>query len=326
MSKFKWAILGPGNIARSFANGLKELPDAEIYAVGSRDLAKAQAFADEYGASVAYGSYEELVKDDNIDCVYVSTPHPMHMPHTMLCLEHGRNVLCEKPFAVNEKEARAMIDLAKEKNVFLMEGVWTRFLPSIRKVNEWIEQGKIGDVRMIQCDFCFRAGWNPEGRLLKNELAGGSLLDIGCYVLSMATMVFGNNPDSVIGAAHIGETNVDEQAAMILHYPKGELAILSSAVRTTTPFDLVIYGTDGNILVPSFFNSPKAILNADGSEPVVFEEMVGNGFNYEAAAVMESIRAGKKENELMTHADTLTVMGICDTLRKQWGLSYPSDK
>ena len=325
MSKFKWAILGPGNIAHKFANGLKEIPDAQLYAVGSRDLDKAKLFAEEYGAPVTYGSYEELAKDKNIDCVYISTPHPLHMPCSILCLENGRNVLCEKPLAVNKKEAQKMVDLARGKKVFLMEAFWSRFLPPIRKVTEWIKDGKIGDVRMIHCDFAFRAGLNPDSRLFNNKLAGGGLLDVGCYTIGMATMIFGNNPSLITGAAFIGETNIDEQAAMILRYPKGELAVLSTGVRTSTYHNLYVFGTKGNINVPGFWHTEKAILNVDGEEPVAFEEKAGNGYNYEAVAAMESIREGKIENEQMTHEDSLAIIEISDNLRRQWGLKYPSD-
>ena len=325
MSKFKWAILGPGSIANSFATGLQAIDDAELYAIGSRDPDKAKAFADKYGAKVVYGNYEELVRDDNIDCIYISTPHPMHKPHTMLCINNGRNVLCEKPFAVNKKEAQAMVDLAAAKGVFLMEAFWTKFLPTIRKANEWISQGKIGEVRMLHCDFGFRAGVDPKSRLFDNALAGGGLLDVGCYTIGMATMLFGNNPDLITGAAHIGETNIDEQAAMILKFPNGQLAVLSTAVRTNTYHNMFIFGTDGNIQIPNFWRSSKAVLNADGNEPVIFEEMVGNGYNYEAVAAMESIRAGKKENDIMPHADSLAIVKISDELRKQWGLKYPTD-
>ena len=178
---------------------------------------------------------------------------------------------------------------------------------------------------MIHCDFGFRAGIDPFARLFNNALAGGGLLDVGCYTIGIATMLFGNKPASITGAAHIGETNVDEQAAMILKYPRGEIAVLSTGIRTSTYHNLYIFGTSGKISVPSFWNSPRAILNVDGKEPIAFKEMTGNGYNYEAMAVMESIKAGKIENELMTHADSLAIAEISDELRKQWGISYPSD-
>ena len=325
MSKFRWGILGPGVISHKFAEGLKVIPDAELYAVGSRDYGRAKEFADKYGAHVAYGSYEELAKDDNIDCIYIGTPHPMHMPNTLLCINNGRNVLCEKPMSMNKKEVQIMIDLAVKKNVFLMEAFWTRFMPPIRKIIEWINQGKIGDIRMIHCDFCYRGDYDPKSRLLDPGLGGGALLDVGCYAICMSTMLLGNNPDLITGATHLGETNVDEQSAMILRYPKGELAVLSTAVRTNTYQNLYIFGTNGSITVPVFWNSSKATLFEEGKEPVYFEERIGNGYNYEAVATMEDIRAGKIENGFMTHADSLAIAEISDKLRNDWGLKYPAD-
>jgi len=325
MSKFKWGILGPGAISHKFAEGLKVVPDAEVYAVGSRDYGRAKEFADQYGAQVAYGSYEELAKDDNIDCIYIGTLNHMHLPNTLLCIENGRNVMCEKPLGVNKKEVQTMIDHAVKKNVFLMEAFWTRFIPSIRKAKEWVSRGEIGDVRMIHCDFGYRGDDDPECRTLKNEIAGGALLDVGCYTICMSTMLFGNNPDFITGAAHIGKTNVDEQAAMILRFPKGELAVLSTAVRTDTHHNLYIFGTEGNIYVPSFKDAAKAVLMANGKEPIHFDGRVGNGFNYEAKAAMEDIRAGRIENVIMPHADSLAIAEISDKLRNDWGLKYPAD-
>ena len=326
MSKFKWAILGPGAIAHKFATGLSVIEDAELYAIGSRSLERAEAFAKKYNASKFYGSYEELVKDKEIDCVYVSTPHPMHMEATLLCIENGLNVLCEKPFAMNKKEAQIMIDAAQKKGVFIMEAFWTRFLPAIRKAVSWIEEGKIGDVRMIHCDFSFRAGIDPESRLFKKEMGGGGLLDVGVYPLCMATMLFGREPEIITSVADIGETDIDEQAAMLLRYKNGKIAVLSCGVRTSTYHTLNIFGETGSININSFWNTSSATLKMNNEEPVVFTELVGNGYNYEAIAVMDAIRAGKKECCLMSYADTLAIAELSDTIRAQWGLKYPSDE
>jgi len=325
MSKFKWAILGPGVIAHKFAEGLSVVPDAELHAVGSRCPERAQNFAKTYNTSRFYGSYEDLVNDNLIDCVYISTPHPMHYDSAMLCIENGLNVLCEKPFAMNKKETRAIIEAAKRKGVFIMEAHWTRFLPAIRKAVSWIKSGEIGDVRMVHCDFSFRTDFDPGSRLLNIELGGGGLLDVGCYTLCMSTMLFGNEPEIVTGVANIGETGVDEQAAMLLKYSGGQIAVLSCGVRTETYHTLNIFGENGSITLNSFWNTDSAILKVNGKEPVIFTEKAGNGYNYEAAAVTEDIRAGRKENSIMPHADTLAIAGLSDTIREQWGLKYPSD-
>jgi len=325
MSKFKWAILGPGTIANQFATGLTVIPDAELYAVGSRNKERADDFAKKYNIPKAYGSYEKMVKDKEIDCVYVSTPHPMHIDAVLLCIDNGLNVLCEKPFAMNKKETQIMIDAAQKKGVFIMEAHWTRFLPAIGKAMRWIENGKIGDVRMIHCDFSFRMDFDPESRLLKNELGGGGLLDVGCYTLSMATMIFGNNPDVITAVANIGTTGVDEQAAMLLKYSGGQIAVLSCGVRTDTYHKLNVFGENGSISIDRFWCADSATLKVNGEEPVTFSEKEGNGYNYEAVAVMEAIRAGKKESSLMPHSETLAIAGLSDAIREQLGLRYPSD-
>jgi len=325
MSVFKWAILGPGSIANQFAKGLSVIEDAELYAVGSRSLERAEAFAARYNVTKAYGSYEEMAKDKEIDCVYICTPHPMHIDAVLLCIENGLNVLCEKPFAINKKEAQIMIDAAVKKGVFIMEAHWTRFLPAIRKAVSWIREGKIGDVRMIHCDFSFRTDMNPESRLLKKEMGGGGLLDVGSYTLSIATMIFGREPDEITGVADIGDTGVDEQAAMLLKYNKGQIAVLSCGVRTSTYHTLNIFGENGSININGFWYTDNAVLKVNGEEPVVFTEKTGNGYNYEAVAAMEAIRAGKIECDIMPHADTLAIAGLSDAIREPWGLKYPSD-
>jgi len=325
MKKFKWAILGAGTIAHAFAKGLADVPNAELYAVASRSKEKADAFAKQYSFTKSYGSYEEMAKDKEIDCVYIAVTNPQHLPTALLCIENGHHVLLEKPFAVNKKEAQIIIDAARTKGVFIMEAHWSRFLPAIRQAVSWIEQGKIGEVRMIHCDFAFRAGFDPESRLFKNEMGGGGLLDIGCYTICMATMIFGIEPEEITGVAHIGETNVDEQAAMLLRFKGGNIAVLSCGVRTTTYHTLNIFGENGSITIENFWRADTAILKADGQEPVIFTEKEGNGYNYEAQAAMDCIKAGKTENGIMTHADTLAIADICDKLRMQWGLKYPQD-
>jgi len=325
MSKFKWAILGPGSIANSFAKGLSVINDAELYAIGSRSLTRADAFAKEYNAAMAYGSYEEMAEDKAIDCVYVCTPHPMHYDAVLLCIKHGLNVLCEKPFAMNKKEAQIMIDSAREKGVFIMEAHWTRFLPAIRQAISWIDDGKIGDIRMIHCDFSFRTEFNPESRLIKKELGGGGLLDVGSYTLSIATMLFKGEPEIITSVADIGKTGIDEQAAMLLRYKGGQIAVLSCGVRTSTYQTLNIFGETGSININNFWYTDSATLKVNDAEPLVFTEKEGNGYNYEAIAAMEAMRAGKRECSVMPHSDTLKIAGLSDTIRQQWGLKYPAD-
>jgi dihydrodiol dehydrogenase / D-xylose 1-dehydrogenase (NADP) len=321
---FEWGILGPGNIARRFATDLKNLPEAKLAAVGSRSVERASAFAAEFGADRAYGSYEELAADPDVDAIYVATPHPFHREHTLLCLEHGKAVLCEKPMGINERQVRDMVDCARAQDVFLMEAMWTRFLPVIVRVREWLQDGAIGDVRMLSADFGFRTGWNPQGRLLNLDLAGGALLDVGVYVVALAAMVLGDSPVEVQASAHIGETGVDEQTAVLLRYADGALAVLSCAVRTRTPQEARIQGTEGSIYIPDFWHATSAVLQVGDAEPVAFEGPVG--YHYEAAEVMSCLASGDTESATMPLDESIAVARMLEEARSIVGLSYPMER
>jgi len=324
----RWGILGPGNIARKFAEGLSVLPDAELLGVGSRSRSRADSFADGFGVPRRYDSYEALAADPDIEVIYVATPHPMHKDHSILCLKAGKAVLCEKPFAVNRKEAEAVLRVAVEEKRFIMEAMWTRFLPIVERVREWLRAGVIGEPRMVQADFGFRAGLNPQGRLFNPELAGGGLLDVGVYCVSLASMVFGEAPHEVKALADIGETNVDEQAAAVLGYSGGRLAVFCCGIRTSTPQDALIMGTNGMIrLHPPFWRGTSATLSVAGKEPETVElPYSGTGYNCEAAAVGECLRAGRFECDIMPHKETLQVMETMDRIRAEWGLVYPMER
>lgn len=326
MSKpISWGILGCGSIAGSFAKGLSVLPDAKLAAVGSRDAERAKAFAERYHAKKIHVGYEALVRDEEVDVIYVATPHNFHKEHAILCLSAGKAVLCEKPLAVNCGEAEEMIRTAAQCRRFFMEAMWTRFLPVMVRVREWLAQGLIGEVRMISADFGFRAGFDPRGRLFDLNLAGGSLLDVGVYTVALAYMVYGKKPSSMVSIAHIGQSGVDEQAAMIFGYDKGELAILSSAVRTNTPQEARIIGTEGSIHIPSFWRATSAMVAGKKKESfqLPFE---GNGYNYEAMEVMRCLREGELESPIMPHSESLEIISTLDEIRKQWDLRYPMEK
>src|SRR5690606_18305558 len=281
--KIRWGILGTGNIARQFARGLAVLPDAQLLAVGSRSQASADAFGDMFSVKRRYTSYEALANDPDIDAVYVGTPHVFHKENTLLCLRHGKAVLCEKPFAIHANEAQEMIDFAREHKVFLMEAMWTRYMPSFVHLRELLAQRVIGDVRMIHSDFGFRARFNPEHRLFKPELGGGALLDVGIYPVSLASMVLGQ-PERIASLAHLGETGVDENTAMLLGYPDGALAVLSTAIRTSTPHVAILNGTEGRITIHSRWWVPSRMtVEIFGKEAREIEmPYTGNGYNYEA--------------------------------------------
>ncbi len=323
----RWGILGPGSIAHKFAKGLAVIDDAELAAIGSRSLERANTFADAYGADARYGSYEELANDKNVDVIYVATPHPFHREHTLLCLEAGKAVLCEKPISINAQTTKEMVVAAQEKKLFLMEAMWTRFLPTLEKARQWIADGRIGEVRLVKADFGFRVGWNPESRLLDPNLGGGSLLDVGVYTISLANMIFGSAPNQVTGAAHLGDTGVDEQAGMVLGYPGGGLAVLCSAVRTSTPQEAHIIGTEGSIHIPDFWHSTTAsLMVANEVVDQIDAPFQGSGYEYEAMEVHRCLRAGELESPVMPLQESIEVMEAADRLRGQWGFALPMER
>ncbi len=321
-----WGIIGTGNIASQFARGLKFTPDAQLIAVGSRSQESADKFGDTFNIPKRYPTYEALVADPEVEVVYISTPHPFHFENTMLCLEAGKHVLCEKPFAMNITEARAMVGAARHKKLFLMEAMWTRFIPAMVKVKELIAAGTIGELRMLTADFGYRAGFNPKSRLLDPELGGGALLDVGVYPISLASMLFGT-PQSISAKAHIGETGVDEQIALIFQYGDGQLAQLSAAVRTQTPQEAWIIGTEGSIhITPEWWHPVGFTLIKRGQAPEHFDiPFVGNGYQFEAIEVGWALRAGELESPIMSLDESLEIMQMMDTARKQIGLVYPMD-
>ncbi len=326
---FRWGILGAGKIAKKFAAACRYEPGVTLAAVGSRSAERAQAFVAEHGAedgtTRAHDSWEALAADPDLDAVYVATRHPEHITGARLALEHDRPVLCEKPLAVNEREARAMIDLARERNRFLMEAMWTRCLPIYEVVRGWIAEGRIGEVRMLQARFGFRTPQPPEGRALNPEYAGGALLDVGVYTIALAFDVFGRPPSGIHSTALIGETGVDEQYAAVFRYDDGGIASLVGAVRTNMAKDAEILGSKGRILLrPKFHSAERAELKAeDGEETAERPFDDGNGFLYQLREAMRCIREGRLESPRVPHADSLAIARTMDAMRADWGLVYP---
>ena len=319
--------MGTGAIAHKFAAGLAELDDAELVAVGSRARKTADEFGRTYGVPNRHASYEDLANDPRVDAIYVATPHPMHKENSILCLNAGKAVLCEKPFTVNAREAAELIGVARDKGVFLMEAMWTRFIPIVAKVRELVRGGAIGEVRMLSADFGFRAHPDAESRLFAPKYAGGSLLDVGVYAVSFVSMILGKQPESTAGLAHIGEMGVDEQGAWVFLYYKGEVAMMASAIRTTTPHQALVMGTEGHIqLQPPFWRGTKATLtHASGESEELELPYDGNGYQFEAAEVMRCVRGGKLESEVMPLDESLGIMATMDSIRCHWGLTYPME-
>ena len=323
MSNFSWGILGPGGIAQAFAKDLTFLEGHTIGAVGSRSLTNAQSFANTFGGT-AYGSYEELVEDSHIDAIYVATPHPAHHDNVILALNAGKPVLCEKPFAVNAKQAQAMVDAAAKNKVALMEAMWARFLPHYAKVREIIASGVLGPILSIHADHGQRLADQGIARLVEPQLAGGALLDLGIYPISFAHMILGN-PTSITSSAVMTDKGVDAQTSMIFKYDNGAQAILTTTMIEQTPCRAVVAGLDGWLEIDRTFYNPasmRVILN-DGTVTEYPSAYTGHGLREQAEAFKQIVRSGEVESKILTWKDTVDIMKSMDTVRGQIGLKYP---
>ncbi len=320
---FNWGIIGPGRIANKFAQGLKVVDNAILYAVASSNLDRAKSFSKEYGAIKSYNSYEELTRDPKVDAIYVATPHRFHFENTKLCLEAGKSVLCEKPFTVNANEAKILIDLASRKNVFLMEALWTRYLPIYNVVKKWIADEKIGGIKLLTSTFGFNFERNLEDRKFNNSLAGGALLDLGIYPISISQWLMQQNPESFSAVAHLGETKVDEMLAVNLKYNNGAVSQFSCNFLSTNENDFLIYGTKGYIRIHGmFWGATKATLYLGEQEFVETRPFKSSGFEYQIEEATNCMKAGKLESSIMPLSQTLENLLLMDNIRKTIGLKY----
>ena len=360
----RWGILGTGTIAHSFAEGLRAVPDARLVGIGSRTHATAASFAARFGIPHAYGSYRELAEAENIDVIYIATPNIRHREDCLLCIDAGKAVLCEKPFAMNAVDAQEIVDRARGRGVFFMEAMWMRFIPLIQKAKEILWRGDIGTPCLLLADFGYPIDRNPKNRFLDPNLGGGSLLDRGIYPLSLAWFLFGA-PVEIAGQAAIGPTGVDEQSVVLLRYKDGLQAVLTSTMNACTTNRATIIGENGQIEIDAPFfrterirvtkfsipmarpgrdRSPTAAADSQlirvlrgvkrsafrmvGRRPgqVVYSSRLdGNGFNYEAAEVGRCLREGALESSVMEGAESIAIIKAMDTLRGQWGIVYPND-
>jgi predicted dehydrogenase len=323
----RWGILGTGKISRAFANALKDTPGAVLAGVASRSLDTAQAFAAEFGAPAAYGSYQQLADAPDVDLVYIGTPHPMHAANARMALEAGKGVLCEKPFTMNLREAEHVIALARSKKLFLMEAMWTRFMPALAEVRRIIASGEIGKVHQVVADFGFKADFGPEHRVYNPALGGGALLDLGIYPLSIAAALLGP-VESVRAQAELGATGVDVQTGFTLRHRGGGMSVCSCSLQARTPCELTVSGEFGHVRMNTMFHRTQSIsvVLADGSSRTVATPYLGNGYVHEAIEAQRCFRAGMIESPGMTHDETLALMAVMDEARRQIGLSYVSDE
>lgn len=323
---FKVGIIGAGWIADKMAEALAPLDEYCVYAIASRSLEKAEAFAKHWNIPKAYGSYEEMVKDKDIDLVYIATPHSHHFPHTMLALEYGKPVLVEKAFTANAAEAEILLQTAKEKGIFITEAIWTRYMPLSHKVKEIMESGVIGEPRLLTATLCYMMEFKE--RILRPELCGGALLDLGVYCLNFARMYFGTDIIKTVSNCQIGTTGMDMQECISLSFADGKMANLQAGTLCLNDRQGIINGTEGYIRVDNI-NCPHVIevyrdyeLVARYEKP---EEMV-NGYEYQVYECRRCIEAGLMESPMMPHEETLSIMKQMDELRKEWGVKYPMDK
>ncbi|MFK7803297.1 MAG: Gfo/Idh/MocA family protein [Anaerolineae bacterium] len=322
----RWGILGPGSISTKFATGVQAAENGQLVAVGSRNEMRAIKFAKEFEIPRLYGNYTALVNDPEVDAIYIGTPHVFHKEHAILAMRAGKHVLCEKPFAINAQQAAEMIQVAEETGVFLMEAMWSRYLPTLVKTRELIAEGAIGEVRMLNADFGFRMGSViPEHRLFNPELGGGALLDVGIYPLSLASMLFGK-ATKVASIANVGSTGVDEESAFMLGYEQGQIAICSTAIQLNTPHEAQILGTEGSIHIPSpWWASDRVVLKSGSKETTFKLPFKGNGYTHEAEELANCVAAGKTQSTVMPLAESLAIMETMDALRQEWGVAYPME-
>jgi predicted dehydrogenase len=318
----RWGILGAGGIAALQVSDMKQ-HGFEVAAVGARDLAKAQAFAEEHGIPTAYGSYEELVADPNVDAIYVATVHPAHASGARLALEGGKHVLVEKPFTMDAAEARSIVELAASKNLVILEAMWTRWLPHMVRIREILAEGLLGDVRALHADH----DQNNEGneRMYKRELGGGALLDLGIYPVSFAWDVFGA-PSSIQAHATLTDAGVDRETAIILAYPSGAHAIMHTQMSGTGPNRAAIVGKKGRIEIESVWYNVVGFTRYDDENNVVerFDEKVaGRGMHFQAAELESIVASGKLEGDILPPSETIAIMETLDTVRGIIGLTYP---
>jgi predicted dehydrogenase len=318
----RWGILATGGIAGRFADDLRRTPDAELVAVGSRSARRARAFADEHGIPRAYGSWGALAADAGLDVVYVATPHAAHHAAAMTLLRSGRAVLCEKPITLDRASAAELVDTARAARLFLMEAMWTRCNPVVRRVRSIVDQGAIGAVTTVSADFGAAGPFPPEHRMRAKSLGGGALLDLGVYPVALAHLLLGV-PDEVRAWSRLGPEGTDENTAVIFGYARGALAALTCGIVGETPNRATITGENGRIELDRFFAPTRYTVRRDGHDPVVVE-LPDEGFRHEIEEVQRCLDAGLLESPLVPHVATLEVMGLLDAIRERVGLTYPN--
>ncbi len=324
--KYNWAILGCGKIAAKFSSDIKLLPNVTLYAAASRDLEKAKKFAKKNGFIKSYGSYEEMVKDPEVDIVYVASPHSHHLEHTLLCLNHKKAVLCEKAFALNKKEAQKMVDASRENNTFLMEAFWTEFQPSFIKALQLANSGELGKLKMVRSDFAFKASYDPASRLFNLELGGGSLLDIGIYPVFVALKSLGK-PERIKALADFAPSGAEESICMAFKYNSGQMATLASSYASNSSIQTEFWCEKGYVRLNRRWFTPTTLSvwkdTSEKEEVLEYNYKIGNGYQHEAAHVMECLDKGMIESDRLPLSFSLDLMETLDRVRQEAGIIFP---
>lgn len=325
MERFRIGILGAGHIAEKMAWTITQMTGVQAYAVASRDISKAQAFADKYAFHKAYGSYEELAEDPEVELIYVATPHSFHHNHVRMCLEKGKAVLCEKAFMLNRKEAEDVIGLAKEKNVFLAEAIWTRYEPSRKILSDIIANGEIGKPAFLKASLSYPVAHKE--RVHKAYLGGGALLDIGVYCINFALMNFGDDIEKISSCCIKNEEGMDMQESFTFQYRDGKTAVMGASVLCTDDRQGIISGDTGYVIADNINNPLRFDIYRRGAEHVRTVEVPQQitGFEYQVQECIDAIRAGRIEAASMPHSETLRVMELMDSLRNEWGVRFPNE-
>jgi len=322
----KIGVLGAGGISHMVAPAMVALQEIECYAVASRSLEKAQAFAKKFGFQKAYGSYEVMLEDPEVELVYIGTPHSHHYDHILLYLNHGKAVLCEKAFTMNAAQAREVYALAKEKGLFVAEAIWPRYMPSRKLIGDVIASGVIGRPNILTANLSYVIHQVP--RIMLPELAGGALLDVGVYGINFALMHFGTDIDRVESSVQMTETGVDGMETITIFYKDGRMAVLTHGIYARSDRKGIIYGDKGYIVVENI-NNPQSVSVFDTEDHLLAHYPVPdqiNGYEYQFRECARALAAGKTEADSMPMADTIYVMEFMDNLRKQWGMVYPQEK
>ncbi len=322
----RWGILGPGKIAHKFAEDFKHVPQAQIVAVASRSAERAKAFAQTFNIPNVYDSYQALASSPEVDVIYIATPHSLHFQHMMLCLQNDKHVLCEKPFTLNARQARTIIDLARKKQRFVMEAMWTLFLPVLHTLKNIVYSGQIGQLRMISAHLSFAFPFDPQHRVFNPHLGGGALLDLGVYPLTLIYHLMGV-PDELSTLAILGQTKVDEQSNVTFKYQDGRMAHFYSSLRNHSPSEAIVMGNNGFIRLHGPLYRPEGLTIHPLDAPVqtIAANTKGHGYHYQVQEVIHCLQTGKKESKIVPHEHTLTIMELMDAIRAQWGLQYPEE-